>query len=780
MGIYRPVLEQLEYVSGNNQSYNVSRQNFKQFSVFSAVLWTLLIIVSIGWNFSLIESQAEYLASKEANANWNKDQVFRRWASRHGGIYVKPDERTPPNPYLAHLPHRDVETTDGVKLTLMNPAYMMSQMTREFEEMYGVKGSITAQILLNPANKPDAWELASLKQFDKGVKEVEELSNIEGMPYLRMMKPMLMKQSCVLCHGHLGFKVGDIRGGMSISIPLTPYLQAAESSRAFLVATHTVIWFFGIVGIVFLFFRSRQQDLEQQQAAFAIKDREQQISDLLNYTAEGIFGLDMQGKCTLANPACIELLGYSSEDEFIGKDMHSLMHQRYADRSEYPVDHCLIHKSFKTNTEIHCDSEVFWRADGSSFAVEYWSYPIIRAGEVTGSVVTFIDISERLKAEQMLRRSQKMDALGQLTGGIAHDFNNQLGIVSGYMEMLDKHCADNEKASRWLATSQKATERCISLTRNLLNFSRQQQTNIELIDLKEEINELKELFQHTVTPAVTVNYKIAEDLWPVETSLGDLEDALLNLVINARDAMPDGGELNFKLYNQVLDKGEASKDKIKSGDYIVIVIADTGCGIPKEIQEIIFDPFFSTKEVGKGTGLGMSMVYGFVNRNHGLINLYSEPGEGTSIKIYFPRAKPGDLRQKEIQSREDIESKGHEKTILIVEDEENLRELVIEFLAIQGYRTLHVENGDAAIKILSSDEHIDLLFCDIVMPGGMNGYQVSEKARELRPHLAIQLTSGLADISPDSAVQAVLETNILQKPYSRSDLIKCVGKFFEK
>jgi len=767
-------------VSTDNQSSNVSRQNFKQFTVFLAILWTLLIVLSIGWNFSLIESQAEYLGSKEAHANWNKDQAFRRWASRHGGFYVKPDERTPPNPYLAHLPHRDVETTDGVKLTLMNPAYMMSQMTREFEEMYGVKGSITGQILLNPANKPDAWELASLKKFDKGVTEVEELSHIDGMPYLRMMKPMVMKQSCVLCHGHLGFKVGDIRGGMSISIPLTPYLQAAESSRVFLISIHSVIWFFGMVGIVFLNYRSRQQDIEQQQAASAIKEREQQISDLLNYTAEGIFGLDKEGNCILANPACVSLLGYSSEDEIIGKHMHELIHHSYADRSEYPVDQCLIYESFRTNTEIHCDSEVFWRADGSCSAVEYWSYPIVRDGKVTGSVVTFIDISERLKAEQMLRRSQKMDALGQLTGGIAHDFNNQLSIVRGYMEMLDKYCADNEKASRWLTTSHKATERCINLTRKLLNFSRQQQTNIELIDLKEEINELKELFQHTVTPAVTVSYEIAEDLWPIETSLGDLEDALLNLVINARDAMPDGGELNFKLYNQVLNKDETGKENIKSGDYVVIVIADTGCGIPKEIQEDIFDPFFSTKEVGKGTGLGMSMVYGFVNRNHGFINLYSEPGEGARIKIYFPRATSGDLRQKEIQSSKINEAKGHNKTILIVEDEVNLRELVIEFLTIQGYRTLHADNGEAAIKILGSDEHIDLLFCDIVMPGGINGYQVSEKARELRPHLAIQLTSGLADISPNNTVQAVLETNILQKPYSRSDLIKCVAKFFEK
>lgn len=412
---------------------------------------------------------------------------------------------------------------------------------------------------------------------------------------------------------HLGFKVGDIRGGVSISIPLTPYLQAANSSRSILVTSHLGIWLLGLLGIVLLFIRSRQRETEHLQASAALsksakewnyamdffedaiylidlndkvvrvnkafydltglkpeqvinqdissilhpqgeeipcpvclartqrrdeiitmevdhpdnptgrpieimvriirddddtplgvlmgihdlsrsremdaamKEREQQINDLLNYTAEGIYGLDLDGNCTLANPACVEILGYKSEEDFIGKNMHSLIHYAHEDGSVYQQEECLIYKSFISNREIHCDTEVFWRADGSSFPAEYWSYPIIRDDVVTGSVVTFIDISERLKTEQMLRRSQKMDALGQLTSGIAHDFNNQLGVVSGYMEMLDDHYANNEKTSRWIAASRKATDRCVNLTRQLLNFSRQQQTNTELIILSEEV-----------------------------------------------------------------------------------------------------------------------------------------------------------------------------------------------------------------------------------------------------------------------------------------------------
>ncbi len=769
----------------SDSSKSVNQFSFIEFSIFSAIVWTLLIMLSVGWNLSLLRAQAVGLATQEARANWNKDQAFRRWATRHGGLYVRPDERTPPNPYLSHLPYRDVETTDGVKLTLMNPAYMMSQMTKEFEEMYGIKGRITGKVLLNPANKPDAWELAALERFDEGEKEVTELSDIEGAPYLRLMKPMIMRPGCVACHGHLGFKVGDIRGGVSISIPLLPYMLAEKSSRNFLLASHAGIWGLGLLGIGFFAQRSRQRAIEQRlvdktlsRSTAVIKEREQQISDLLNSTAEGIYGLDMEGNCTLANPACVELLGFTSADELIGKNMHALIHHSHEDGSVYELDRCGIYKSFKTNSEIHCNTEVFWRADGSCFPVEYWAYPILRDDKVSGTVVTFIDISERLRTEQILRRSQKMDALGQLTGGIAHDFNNQLGIVSGYLEILEENNEDNQKARQWIAASRKATRRCVDLTRQLLNFSRQQQVNTELIDFSREMNELRELIQRTVTPAVEVIYDIAEDLWPVKTSRGDLEDALLNLVINARDAMPEGGTLTISMCNKVLSKHEFGNEEIQPGDYVVIAVSDSGSGIPRDIQEHIFDPFFSTKEVGKGTGLGMSMVYGFVKRNRGCINLYSEPGEGTRINMYFPRGVEGDAQQAENRKKEKMEARGRNETVLVVEDEAHLRELALEILDSRGYRALSAENGDTAIDILRGEAHIDLLFCDIVMPGGMNGYQVAEQAGALRPGIKVQLTSGLADIASVNTQQTESGLNILQKPYSRSDLINCINKNF--
>jgi hemerythrin-like metal-binding protein len=243
-----------------------------RYAMFTAIVLTLLVLTSSIWNINNIDRQATYLATEEAKTNWDKDQAFRLWATRHGGVYVKPNKRTPPNPYLSHLPNRDVETTDGVKLTLMNPAYMMAQLLKEYEKIYRIKGKITAQILLNPANKPDPWELKALKLFDKGVPEVTEQADIDGNPYIRLIRPMVMTEGCMMCHGQLGFKVGDIRGGVSVSIPLTPYLIAAESSKQTLHITHAAVWLVGMLAIFFVSWRAYRRETERMQASRVLND----------------------------------------------------------------------------------------------------------------------------------------------------------------------------------------------------------------------------------------------------------------------------------------------------------------------------------------------------------------------------------------------------------------------------------------------------------------------------------------------------------------------------
>ena len=243
-----------------------SGSSILRYAFLAVFAMTAFIATSLFWTINNLKEQVVALATVEARANWNKDQAFRRWATRHGGFYVKPDERTPPNPYLEHLPNRDITTSDGQELTLMNPAYMMSQMTREFEKLYGIKGSITGQVLLNPANKADAWELNALKQFDEGVNEVIEQTLIDNQPFIRFMRPMVMTEGCLLCHGHLGFKVGDIRGGVSISIPLEPYFASAKANERVLYFSHGSVWFMGLLAIGFISQRRYQHAKERQQA----------------------------------------------------------------------------------------------------------------------------------------------------------------------------------------------------------------------------------------------------------------------------------------------------------------------------------------------------------------------------------------------------------------------------------------------------------------------------------------------------------------------------------
>lgn len=241
-----------------------------KFLLLSVMLWTILLGISLFWNIIHQHSHILDLATISARENFNKDQAFRLWGSRHGGVYVPPNKRTPPNPALSHLPDRDITTLKGKKLTLMNPAYMLRQMMNEYDELYGIKAKITGRVLLNPINTPDEWELKALGEFEKGAQEVKEQSEINGLPYLRLMRPMVMKQSCMKCHGHLGFKVGDIRGGVGVAIPLTPYIKNSADSKTAAWIYHAGIWFFGVLTLLIID-RFNKQQIKDKQRRLALE-----------------------------------------------------------------------------------------------------------------------------------------------------------------------------------------------------------------------------------------------------------------------------------------------------------------------------------------------------------------------------------------------------------------------------------------------------------------------------------------------------------------------------
>ncbi|MCP4997109.1 MAG: transporter substrate-binding domain-containing protein [Gammaproteobacteria bacterium] len=381
------------------------------------------------------------------------------------------------------------------------------------------------------------------------------------------------------------------------------------------------------------------------------------------------------------------------------------------------------------------------------------------------------DITERKQSEQTLRRAQKMDAVGQLTGGIAHDFNNLLGIIIGNLDFLKRLVSEDGKSMKRVNSASKAALRAADLTKQLLGFSRKQAGETHSTDVNQIIRSMESLIARSVTPEVEVELHLIDNLWMTVINPSDLEDALLNLIINARDAMPHGGKLTIETSNRRLDRAFIELNPtIKPGDYIQLAVSDTGGGISREIIDQIFDPFFTTKSSGKGTGLGLSMVYGFTQRAKGYIKAYSENNLGTTFRLYLPRNIEGKESASLQLPEETLPTQGHE-TILVVDDEDGLLDLARDYLEGSGYKVFTADRGTKALTVLKTESDIDLLFSDVVMPGGMNGYELAELACEKRPGLKVLLTSGFTKKAAIRNGQVRFAANLLSKPYNRNELL---------
>ncbi len=816
---------------------------------------------------------------------------------------------------------------------------------------------------------------------------------------------------------------------------------------------------------------------ERRQALKNLQESEQQVLLLLNSTAEGIYGIDIDGCCTFVNQACISMLGYQDASELIGKNMHDLIHHSDQECHHNPVENCFIFQVFKKEKGVHVDNEVLWRRDGSSFAAEYWSYPIFKEGKCVGAVVTFLDITERVEAlkalqereqllsitlnsigdavittdengnvthlnpiaeqltgwtteeakgqavkqvfpiidastrqpienpiekilatgeivylsnhttliardrteyqiadsaapirddngiirgmvlvcndvtekyqlrqdikqqlerfkelsklaltlagepqdvfeniarliaklldvkvvclsevqseelnflcvyvdgkiftdagrcdlsitpcatvendrdikvyhrvtelfpeasflkehnafsycgfpaldangrviavtcllddqphefsetdqnllrifgqrigleldrvkdqkqlkqqQEQLRHSQKMDALGQLTGGIAHDFNNMLGVIMGYAQLLEDALSQKPKLTHYSQQIKYAGERGTLLTKKLLSFSQQESSKPEALDLNEVLLGERHILEKTLTARIKLELDLADDLWLVQVDSGDLEDAILNMCINAMHAIENQGQLVIQTRNiQISDENALALD-LAEGDYVSLSVKDTGAGMDKATKARIFEPFFTTKG-SQGTGLGLSQVYGFVERSGGSIKIESEIGQGTEIVLHFPRFFDASKKNKGVTKRPAVNLRGNE-TILVVDDESALLKLTTEILCIQGYQVISAGNAKQALAMLEH-ETIDVLLTDVIMPD-MSGYQLAAIVQKKYPSVKIQLASGFTDEHHVEMEDDSLHQNILYKPYDSRLLLERIRKLLDK
>ncbi|MEH6496003.1 MAG: ATP-binding protein [Pseudomonas marincola] len=389
-----------------------------------------------------------------------------------------------------------------------------------------------------------------------------------------------------------------------------------------------------------------------------------------------------------------------------------------------------------------------------------------------------MDVTESKLLERNLQRSQKLDAVGQLSGGIAHDFNNLLGIILGNLELLAEQIPDDEKLQTLVDSAIHGAERGAKITKKLLSFSSDHSSISKITDINELILHIEDLIAKSVTAAITLKTQLAEGAWLVNVDPSDFEDAIINLSINAYDAMPNGGTLCIETYNTTLD-AEFSKlnPDAKPGDYLAVSVEDNGTGLSDDIRDRVFEPFFTTKNREKGTGLGLSMVFGFIKRAKGHIQIKSGDGTGTNFILYLPRSANQNTELD--TSEENLPLVGGTETILIVDDEFHLTEIAQIKLRGLGYKTYFATDGDAALKILKEQPDIDLMFSDIVMPGTLSGYDLAVNVREKTPQIKILLTSGYS--RADELLTAEAEILIgdisrrtLPKPYTSIQLATAI------
>jgi PAS domain S-box-containing protein len=393
--------------------------------------------------------------------------------------------------------------------------------------------------------------------------------------------------------------------------------------------------------------------------------------------------------------------------------------------------------------------------------------------------VTARDISERLSLEEQLRQAQKMEAVGQLTGGLAHDFNNLLQGITGSLDRVQNRVSDGryQDIERFLKAAIDSANRAAALTHRLLAFSRRQTLDPRPADANKLISGMHELITRTMGPGVSVEVVGAIGLWPIRVDASQLESALLNLCINARDAMPEGGRLIVETANKWLDERAARDREIPPGQYVSLCVTDSGTGMTPDVIARAFDPFFTTKPLGRGTGLGLSMIYGFVRQSGGQVRIYSEIGKGTTMCLYFPRYT-GAIEEADPPHPEHTEH-GFGETVLVVDDEDTVRMLVVEVLSDRGYKIVEAADGPAALKILDSDLRIDLLITDVGLPGGMNGRQVADAARRKHNDLKVLFITGYAENAVVGNGHLDPGMEVLAKPFAMATLSNKVHDLIE-
>ena len=528
---------------------------------------------------------------------------------------------------------------------------------------------------------------------------------------------------------------------------------------------HLAVGAFEVEGVKY--FSGIINDLSSRASLQAEIDRQSLLFQaVFDHVPEALVIADSSGRIILLNPAAVRTFGYQA-DEAIGLDWTAI-YDRPQDLERLEAG--LKAKELSGGYSSSPVSLTLRRKNGTTFPGEGHAAIIRGPDGARMAVVSLLrDVTDEIKQKESTLKSQRLEAIGQLTGGIAHDFNNLLTIISGNLELLEDSI-ENKQDLDLLRRASRAADSGARLTNRLLTFARRRQLLPDVINLNEQVKGMTELLRRTLGDTIDLHTHLTRDLWLSQVDAGEVEAAVVNLAINARDAMPDGGKLSIRTENATLDEGEMGFDGVlAAGDYVRISVSDNGAGMSKEVLSRVFEPFFTTKPPGRGTGLGLSTIYGFVKQSNGNITIYSEPGIGTTVNLYLPRCDGAEQGQRPAAHRDNTEASKGER-ILVVEDNRDVRALTVQRLERLGYQVIECNTGAEAKAALDAGLTVDVVFSDIMMPGGMTGIDLGRWIDQHRPGLPVVLTTGFAEETARSLAEGTEGWQILRKPYAQKEL----------
>lgn len=746
-----------------------------RYAAAAACLWTVLAVVSLTVSYRFSLAHHTEMLEDEANANFNIDRAFRNWNSRHGGAYVPVSADTPPNPYLAHIPERDITTPSGKQLTLMNPAYMAKQIMTEYEKLYGIKGKITGLELLNPANAPDEWEREALLKLKSGETVVVEQQSIGGEPHIRMMKPLYMGEGCDKCHGILGFQTGDFRGGIVLSLPTTSFLAENARTFRFLATTHSLGWLLGLVGIVFATRQVRDVTRRNVVAAKALMESEHRTTEILRISPSALLTTSIDGTITEFNEAATKVFGYA-QSEVLGRSVDILIPEQH--RPNHDKKLSSFAKPAKSTLKMDVRDPISGcRKDGSTFPAAASVSKLVIADE-TYFTVALQDLTEQLEREAELSEARDLAetanrSKSEFLANISHEVRTPLTAIKGMLELIDTSQSSQDD-KRYIEVARNASDSVLTIINDILDLARLEAGRTKLdyasFELREFVEDIQDLLRGSVEQkgiTFKTNFPGDDPVW-IKSDLQRLRQILINLVGNAAK-FTDEGEISLNV-----NVGQKLDNRLD----LEISVTDTGVGIHQEDLMRLFERFeqddSSPTRTHNGTGLGLSICKQLTTLMNGVIDATSVYGEGSTFRIRIT-CEIGDPICEVEAVAVDPGTDTPSLHVLVAEDNKVNQLLASKFLERLGHTFDFAENGKEALDAYMtspSDTHYDVILMDMQMPvmdGTEATHEIRSQSKRPKDIPIIALTADAMNLQQDKYHEIDLN-GYVTKPYSLDDL----------